>query len=278
MEADGVARGRQRAARLFANKFLSVHPTVTLSIVDHYARVAKDTSKRVVGVLLGEVIEGKTHATNSFAVPFEEDLKDASLWFLDHNYLESMAYMFAKISKKEKIVGWYSTGDRIKPADLEVNELMRTYTPNPIYLLVNVKQKQGDQDLPFNAYMSYDEPCSDKMFRRTFAYISCGVAQFEAEEVAVEHLLRDLESLSTSTRGSKILERINGLKCLQQKLDQVALYLGDVVDGNLPLNPRILTNVQNILNLSPNTTDRTLIDAIESQTNASMLAIYTGAN
>ena len=31
-----------------------VHPTVLLSIVDHYNRVAKDTSKRVVGVLLGE--------------------------------------------------------------------------------------------------------------------------------------------------------------------------------------------------------------------------------
>ena len=31
-----------------------VHPTVLLSIVDHYNRVAKDTKKRVVGTLLGE--------------------------------------------------------------------------------------------------------------------------------------------------------------------------------------------------------------------------------
>jgi 26S proteasome regulatory subunit N8 len=31
-----------------------VHPTVLLSIVDHYNRVAKDTQKRVVGTLLGE--------------------------------------------------------------------------------------------------------------------------------------------------------------------------------------------------------------------------------
>ena len=30
-----------------------VHPTVLLSVVDHYDRVAKDTSKRVIGVLLG---------------------------------------------------------------------------------------------------------------------------------------------------------------------------------------------------------------------------------
>ena len=31
-----------------------VHPTVLLSIVDHYNRVAKDTRKRVVGTLCGE--------------------------------------------------------------------------------------------------------------------------------------------------------------------------------------------------------------------------------
>jgi hypothetical protein len=30
-----------------------VHPLVLLSVVDHYNRVAKDTKKRAVGVLLG---------------------------------------------------------------------------------------------------------------------------------------------------------------------------------------------------------------------------------
>ena len=34
-----------------------VHPIVLLSVVDHYDRVAKGTSKRVVGTLLGEVFE-----------------------------------------------------------------------------------------------------------------------------------------------------------------------------------------------------------------------------
>jgi hypothetical protein len=35
-------------------KMVVVHPTVLLSVVDHYNRIAKDTKKRVVGVLLGE--------------------------------------------------------------------------------------------------------------------------------------------------------------------------------------------------------------------------------
>ncbi len=44
-----------------------VHPLVLLSVVDHYNRVARDTKKRVVGVLLGETYKGRVDITNSFA-------------------------------------------------------------------------------------------------------------------------------------------------------------------------------------------------------------------
>lgn len=44
-----------------------VHPLVLLSTVDHYNRVAKDTRKRVVGVLLGTTYKGRIDITNSFA-------------------------------------------------------------------------------------------------------------------------------------------------------------------------------------------------------------------
>ena len=52
---------------------VTVHPLVLLSAADHYHRVARGTKKRVVGVLLGSVSRGQIDATNSFAVPFEED-------------------------------------------------------------------------------------------------------------------------------------------------------------------------------------------------------------
>ena len=55
---------------------VSVHPLVLLSAADHYHRVARGTRKRVVGVLLGQVVKGKVEATNSFAVPFEEDSRN----------------------------------------------------------------------------------------------------------------------------------------------------------------------------------------------------------
>jgi 26S proteasome regulatory subunit N8 len=86
-----------------------VHPLVLLSAVDHYNRAAKGTRKRVVGILLGQNNESTINVANSFAgmipsysiltpVPFEEDDKDPSVWFLDHTYIEDMNSMFKKIN------------------------------------------------------------------------------------------------------------------------------------------------------------------------------------
>jgi 26S proteasome regulatory subunit N8 len=91
-----VIKTQQISARTIEK--VIVHPLVLLSIVDHYNRVAKDTSKRVVGVLLGSSSRGTVDVTNSYAVPFEEDDKDTSIWFLDHNYHESMFHMFKRIN------------------------------------------------------------------------------------------------------------------------------------------------------------------------------------
>ena len=98
-----------------------VHPLVLLSTVDHYNRVAKDTKKRVVGGLLGTggVSGGTLDITNSFAVPFEEDLKNPAIWYLDHNYLETMFRMYKKVNARERILGFYSTGPKIKENDIK---------------------------------------------------------------------------------------------------------------------------------------------------------------
>lgn len=47
-----------------------VHPLVLLSIVDNYNRVAKESRKRVVGVLLGSSFKGTVDVSNSYAGPY----------------------------------------------------------------------------------------------------------------------------------------------------------------------------------------------------------------
>jgi len=138
-----------------------VHPTVLLSIVDHYNRVAKDTKKRVVGVLLGEYGDkGVLDVTNCYAVPFEEDLQEPDVWFFDHIYHEKMFHMMRRINGKEKILGWYSTGPQIKKADIHINEILRRYNTLPVFVVCNV-QEHSRIGLPTEAYFTQEEVDDD---------------------------------------------------------------------------------------------------------------------
>lgn len=88
-------------------------------------------------------------------VPFEEDEKDPSVWFLDHNFVESMRDMFKKINAREKLVGWYHSGPKLRASDLEINELFKRYTPNPLLVIVDVQPKEVG--VPTDAYFAVDE-------------------------------------------------------------------------------------------------------------------------
>lgn len=88
-------------------------------------------------------------------VPFEEDEKDPSVWFLDHNYVESMNDMFKKINAREKLIGWYHTGPKLRASDLEVNELFKRYTPNPLLVIIDVQPKEVG--VPTDAYFAVEE-------------------------------------------------------------------------------------------------------------------------
>lgn len=50
-----------------ASSTVVVHPLVLLSVVDHAARAARGTKRRVVGILLGQNEGKKINIANSFA-------------------------------------------------------------------------------------------------------------------------------------------------------------------------------------------------------------------
>lgn len=88
-------------------------------------------------------------------VPFEEDDKDPSVWFLDHNYVESMNDMFKKVNAREKLIGWYHSGPKLRASDLEINELFKRYTPNPLLVIIDVQPKEVG--VPTDAYFAVEE-------------------------------------------------------------------------------------------------------------------------
>lgn len=234
-----------------------VHPLVLLSVTDHYTRVAKDTKKRVVGVLLGEVSKGVVEVTNSYAVPFEEDERDASIWFLDFGFHENMFAMFKKVNAKEKVVGWYSTGPKIRAADIDIHQSFNKYTPNPVYVIVDVQPKEIG--IPTNAYTAIEEAEDvSSQPKLTFGHLSSEIGAMEAEEVGVGHLLRDVvqDNPAFSAGGASSLmtdiqERLTALRALQNRLQDIQTYLNRISENKLPVQHSIIYKLQDIFNLLP---------------------------
>ncbi|KNZ61871.1 26S proteasome regulatory subunit N8 [Puccinia sorghi] len=236
-----------------------IHPLVLLSVTDHAARVAKGGSKRVVGVLLGQDLGSRLNVANSFAVPFDEEegasgTGKSGSWFLDHNFVESMGEMFKKVSAKEKLIGWYHTGPKLRPTDLEINQVFKRYCPRPLMVIVDVRADHGVvKGSVTDAYFAIEEIKDDgTATQNTFMHVPSSIEAEESEEIGVEHLLRDIKDLSTGTLSTRVTGRLNSVRALQARLVEISEYLEGVLHGKLPVNHQIIYNLQDIFNLLPN--------------------------
>uniref|UniRef100_A0A8C4R5J5 26S proteasome non-ATPase regulatory subunit 7 n=1 Tax=Eptatretus burgeri TaxID=7764 RepID=A0A8C4R5J5_EPTBU len=254
-----------------------VHPLVLLSVVDHFNRIGKvGNQKRVVGVLLGAWHKGVLDVSNCFAVPFDEDDKDLAVWFLDHDYLENMYGMFKKVNARERIVGWYHTGPKLHKNDIAVNELMKRYCSNSVLVIIDAKPRA--LGLPTEAYISIEEVHDDGTpTSKTFEHVPSEIGAEEAEEVGVEHLLRDIKDTTVGTLSQRITNQVQGLKGLQARLVDVRRYLESVSAGDLPINHQIVYQLQDVFNLLPDVDLGTFIKSFYLKTNDQLLVVYLAA-
>jgi len=252
-----------------------VHPLVLLSVVDHFNRMGKiGNQKRVVGLLLGNwSSKGVLDIANSFAIPFDEDEKDREVWFLDHEYLECMYNMFKKVNAKERIVGWYHTGPKLHQNDILINDLMRKYCQQSVLVIIDPKPTRIG--LPTEAYKVVEEIHDDGTpTNKTFEHVATEIGAEEAEEVGVEHLLRDVKDTTVGTLSQRITSQLMGLKGLNQKLKDMQSYLERVAMGDMPMNHEITYHLQDIFNLLPDVTNPGFNRSLQVNTNDQMLVMY----
>jgi len=74
--------------------------------------------------------------------------------------------------------------------------------------------------------------------------VPCTIGATEAEEVGVEHLLRDIKDASQGQLSKIVIDKINGLKALAGKLKEMKLYLDNVIAGKFKYNHQIIQNYQ----------------------------------
>lgn len=208
-------------------------------------------------------------------MPFEEDEKDPSIWFLDHSYLENMFRMFKKVNAREKVIGWYHTGPRLREGDLDIHSVLDKYCDGPCILAICEVQPR-EMGLPVHSYHAVESIREDGTAKpqRVFENLPTEVGSTEAEEIGVEHLLRDVKDATISTLSSQVGEMVTGLRGLRSRLSEIQTYLEAVLAGRLPVNHDIMRNLQEIFNLLPSLDAQGLSSSFTKETNDMMLVVY----
>ena len=87
------------------------------------------------------------------------------------------------------------------------------YTKNSFYFTQQAVEEVHDDGTPTT---------------KTFEHVASEIGAEEAEEVGVEHLLRDIKDTTVGTLSQKITNQLMGLKGLEMKLRDMHNYLQQV--------------------------------------------------
>merc|ERR1712032_270936 len=147
-----------------------------------------------------------------------------------------------------------------------------------IFTIIDIRAEREEEGLPVKAYKMVETvPEDGEEIVLTFKHIPSEVGAYEAEEVGVEHLLRDINDPSVSTLAEQIGHKISALRGLQGRLQEINSYLQRVVKKELPVNSKILNNLQDILNLLPNLNLDKLVRSLFVKTNDAHLVLYVSS-
>lgn len=196
-----------------------------------------------------------------------------------------MLHMFKKVHAKERIVGFYSTGPQIRSNDLRIHDMLTRFLPKgtitpPVFCIIDVRPNR--KSIPTTAYKMVEEVdgtgtgagTGKAELKKSFAHVPSLIGAQEAEEIGVEHLLRDINDPTISTISTLIQGKMSGLASLTDKLSEMKSYLEAAASGKIQPNQEIIANMQSILNLLPNLNVEELVKAMLIKTNDLHMVIY----
>lgn len=157
---------------------------------------------------------------------------------------------------------------------MDIHRLMSSYCDNPVLVICEVQPKE--MGLPVHAYAAQDEIREDgtEKAKRVFVNLPTEIGATEAEDIGVEHLLRDVKDVNLSTLSAQVGEMVVGLRGLKSKLAEMQVYIDLVVEGKLPVNNEIMRNLQDIFNLLPNLNVAELSRSFAVESNDMMMVVY----
>jgi len=240
---------------------VSVHPVVIFSVLDHFVR--RNEGHRVIGTLLGVINEGQIEIRSSFPVPHTEGEQLA----VDMDFHTNMLDLHHRVSPKEVIVGWYSTGSEIDDNSVMIHDFY-TKKMNIPPVHVTIDTNLTNVSMSVKAFTNVPIVINEKTLGSQFLPVPIEIQALDAEKIGVDALIKskdgrkvltsDLEDLESSIlKLDSMLETVSGYvnKVLEKKIDgdsNVGRFLANAIASLPKLEPSELerifnNNVQDLL-------------------------------
>lgn len=220
-----------------------VHPVAIIKVLDAFVR-RPEGAKRTIGTLLGWISEGSVvDITDSFPV-VHKDTDESVL--MDQDYHKHMLALRQKVSPREVVVGWFSTGDDIIPTSAVIHHFYCTkesqfqataVLPSPVHLLIdtNLTQQAG---FGIKAFVNVRTSVIENLLQ--FHEVPLRVQTSPAEKSGVSalmHARRATREATYSGAAAKDISSIDGfeggLKELLSLFRRIQEYVRAVQNGKM---------------------------------------------
>mmetsp|Transcript_141 Transcript_141/g.481 ORF Transcript_141/g.481 Transcript_141/m.481 type:complete len:326 (+) Transcript_141:94-1071(+) len=219
-----------------------VHPVAILKVLDAYVR-RPEGAKRTIGTLLGWISEGSVlDITDSFPV-IHKDTEEAV--FIDQDYHKQMLALRQKVSSREVVVGWFSTGAEINATSAVIHAYYcnkdsqftpTAVLPGPVHLLVDTSLTQ--LSFGIKAFVNVRTVVAENLLQ--FHEVPLRVQTSAAERSGISQLMqarRATREATTSGIAPKDVKPIDGfeggLKELLSLFRRIQEYVRAVMSGKV---------------------------------------------
>ncbi|KAF7301960.1 Eukaryotic translation initiation factor 3 subunit F [Mycena indigotica] len=214
---------------------VTVHPAALFSILDHYLR-RSDEQPRVIGTLLGTRSPDGTvvHVRSSFAVLHSETDEQVAV---DMEYHRTMYELHTRVTPKETIVGWYSTGSNLNTYSALIQNFysQETAPQQAIHVALNTGAEE-DTEAGVHAFVSSPVGVFPKPENCIFTPVPVRLKFDEAERSGLD-LLSQTSTSPNSTSPQPVTTLANldaALTSVSQMIDRVLVYVRRVLAGEIP--------------------------------------------
>jgi len=157
-----------------------------------------------------------------------------------------------KVFKDYEFMGWYSTGQNIVTADMEIHKQISEFNENPLYLQLNTQITTAMRELPINIYESELRMVNDSP-TQLFVKVPYKIETGEAERISVDHIAR-ITTQGSSTTSALVTQMTavhNAITMLNQRIKILLSYLEATKNSKVPIEFGLLRRIESLVNQLP---------------------------